>query len=146
MGEVLLRAEFARRGLSPDCVRSAGVAATDGAAAHPDAVRVAPEFGVRLESHRARRMTRDLVEGADLLVLMDELNAAILLDRFPEAVSRVVLLGAFESDRRPFGDQIPDPFGEGVASVRSSYVRISRCAAALADEIAALVKSPATAP
>ena len=52
-------------------VGSAGTAASDGAPASPPSRDVARRAGLDLEGHRSRRLNRDLLAAADLVLLMD---------------------------------------------------------------------------
>jgi low molecular weight protein-tyrosine phosphatase len=71
IAEGLLRRALERR-LDDDApaVGSAGTIAVDGAPAMPESVEAARERGVDIETHAARRLTPDLIDGADLIVGM----------------------------------------------------------------------------
>ncbi|MBY5163606.1 hypothetical protein [Salsipaludibacter albus] len=69
-------------------VASAGVAARDGAPAVNDSVRIASDWGVDLSTHRARRLDRDLVDAADLVVTMETGHLADVLRLVPSALPR----------------------------------------------------------
>ena len=131
MAEALLIAQT--RSLdTPTCrVLSAGLHAKPGRESPPEALAVAPAFGVSLESHRAQLLTADLSAAADLLVVMDYENEAILLERFPDARNRLVFLGAFDGQpgRAPLA--IADPYGRGTEVVTVCYARLQRAVSGL---------------
>jgi protein-tyrosine-phosphatase/predicted ATP-grasp superfamily ATP-dependent carboligase len=128
MAEALLRASCAVS------VRSAGLDAINGRQADRRAVRIAPEFGVTLEQHMATRLTEDLVRQADIIFVMDGLNEAQLLHRFPEAAHKVQMLGAYAPSRL-CGYEIPDPFTGSEQDVRECYRTLAACVADVAAQL-----------
>ena len=99
---------------------SAGVHALPGKSADPRGVKVAREQGVDLSGHRATQLDAQIVEAADLLVVMDYLNEAEVVSRFPEAAGKVTLLGGFNAGR-PGNPAVPDPFNGDLDAVRTSF-------------------------
>jgi protein-tyrosine-phosphatase len=97
-------------------VKSAGVAATSGAPASEETLRVLRESGIELNGHRSRPITSDLVREAMLILAMTPVHREIILELFPEAAERVFLVGEFSND--PSIKEIPDPIGGG----RSAYI------------------------
>src|SRR3989454_7373089 len=69
LAESLLERALTERGLEVD-VTSAGTGAWDGAPASEGAYLVGLERGLDLSGHRARLLTRELVERADLILTM----------------------------------------------------------------------------
>lgn len=134
----ICRSPFAEHLLAAKCpqliVRSGGFQARDGDPAEPDAIRVAVEFGADLSAHRARRITREHVEWADLIVGMTGRHHKMVRDRWPEHAPKVRMLGDF-LDTPPHA--IADPWGCPEAEFRSVYrqirvatTRLSACLAA----------------
>ncbi len=111
-------------------VTSAGVRARAGRPADPMAIEVAGDFGLSLGRHQAQRVTQDMVGAADLIVVMDRRNEALLLADHPGAGDRVVLLGAFARDGDG-SDEIADPYQAPRATVASCFARIERAVQAL---------------
>ena len=102
MAEGLLRARFARRGRGS--VESAGIAALVGRPADPIAVALLAERGVDISGHRARQVTPDLLNAAELVLVMeaDQQHALEALSR--SARGRVHRIGRFG------GFDVPDPY------------------------------------
>jgi protein-tyrosine phosphatase len=98
MAAALFATSAAARRSPPVRVVSAGLFAVPGRPADPRALRAAVEAGSPLESHRAQLLTRPLVDSATVLFVMDRLNEAELVCRFPDAAGRTLLLGAFARD------------------------------------------------
>ena len=97
-------------------VESAGVAAQSGAPASPEAVTILKEAGIDISGHRSRAITSEMVREAMLILAMTRMHREIVLELFPDAGERVVLLGEFTGD--PSLRDIPDPIGGG----RSAYL------------------------
>ena len=92
-------------------VGSAGTAAGSGSPAQPHARAVARENGLDLEGHQSRRLTADVLAGADLVLLMDPADRARVegLDRDAAAVTYG--LAGFGSAEADSDIAVPDPFG-----------------------------------
>lgn len=133
----ICRSPFAERLLARDGsgleVRSAGFEAGDGAPAEPEAIRVAAEFGIDLSDHAARRMRREDVEWADLILGMTGRHHAMLRARWPERADRLRLLGDF-LPQAPYA--LADPWGCPPEVFRAVYARIERATAGLVGRIA----------
>jgi len=109
----------------PDTISvSAGTHAIDGRAADPRGVRVALELGVPLVQHRATLISADLIDAADLVLVMDRVNEAEILARFPVSRTKVQRLAAYLSN--PAGGDIADPYGGDEESVRAAFGRIEQ--------------------
>lgn len=123
LASAIARDVIARRGWSHVEVGSAGVAATAGSGAATNAVAVAAEAGLDLGEHRARPLTRKLVEWADLILAMGptHLFAAGKLG----GEDKSALLLEFAGSAEEGGIGIPDPFGGDVESYRQT-VRVLR--------------------
>ncbi len=69
MAEIVMRRDFEQRDGDVEVV-SAGTGAWDGASASEGAYLVALENGLDLSNHRARLLTREVVEHSDLILTM----------------------------------------------------------------------------
>ncbi|MBL4846550.1 MAG: aldehyde dehydrogenase family protein [Planctomycetes bacterium] len=124
MAEVLFRRHLAEHlGLDAEGlaaagwrIASAGVAAGQGGPAAEHAHTVALERGADLSAHLSQPVTRGLVDQADLLVPLTENHAYGILDRFPEAEQKLILLD-------PSG--VPDPFGGDLELYRQTADHIA---------------------
>jgi protein-tyrosine-phosphatase/predicted ATP-grasp superfamily ATP-dependent carboligase len=113
---------------------SAGTDVKAGRPADERAIRIAAEFGIDLKSHVAAPISQGALELADLVLVMDALNEARLLHRFPLAKGRLRLLGEFAP--RPLESyEIPDPYTGDEASIRQCYRIIDECVRALAERL-----------
>jgi protein-tyrosine-phosphatase len=124
LGHALLRHAVSERMLDLR-IESAGLAAVPGRSADPRARRAAELFGVSLEHHQAQPLTWSLIERSDAILVMDLLNEARLLARFPAAAKTVRLLG--EYDPQPGLLEIPDPYVRDEAVALRCFERVARC-------------------
>jgi len=113
MAAAIARHQAAEAGV-PLEAESAGTHALPGAPAAEEAVQVLREGGVELPEHRARLLTREMVEGADLVLTMTAAQAAYVRELAPEFADRVHTLGGFAGG----GEEVPDPIGLGIDAYR----------------------------
>jgi protein-tyrosine-phosphatase len=112
---------IARARLGPESgvtFESAGLYALDGAPATPHAQAAAAEAGVDLSAHRARSITRHIVEAADGIYVMTRSQAEALSFLGADPGDRVALLD-------PAGADIPDPYGGELDAYRTARDRIT---------------------
>jgi protein-tyrosine phosphatase len=123
MAEALARRKIARRlDIGDDEVESAGVliasagtSAYDGGDASEGAIRVMEERAIDLRGHRSRPLTREMIEGANLVVAMGPSHAATIARWWPELAGKVTLIDEAG---------IPDPIGGPVELYRECADRI----------------------
>ncbi len=95
-----------------------------------EAVTVARESGVDLTAHRSQLVTPQLLEAADLVLVMDSGQRRQIVALRGALAGRTVLLG--DLDPQPITRRaIPDPVDQPVEAFRASYARIERCTRAL---------------
>jgi protein-tyrosine phosphatase len=162
MGEALLRARLAERGLDAH-VHSAGTLAWGGPATG-NAVLAMRERGLVIEGHLSRALTDELVVGADLVLGMTRDHvwrasraAADALER-TFLVGELVRLGQQAGARAPgetvrawaarvaalrpdgpvgrVGDEVDDPIGEPIGTYRVTAERLDRDLSAVAALLA----------
>jgi protein-tyrosine phosphatase len=97
-------------------VISAGVSATTGDMAAPEAAAVVRELGGDLGTHRSRLLDKDLVQEADVIYCMTRKHQQAVLALAPDAAGRTFLLD-------PTGD-IPDPIGQNITVYRHTAEQI----------------------
>ncbi len=145
MSAAWLRSALQEQGVDDVTVASAGVSALDGKAADPDAAEAAPQFGISLEGHRARRVTADHIAAADAIFVMDHLNRVRLMRQFPEARGKTWMLGSLEPDAgrlAEHGGVIRDPYGQGRREAEACFAQIVPCLQELLRHLTAADRSP----
>jgi len=130
----LLERAVQSRGLTDVTVSSAGTGAWDGAPASEGAYLVALEGGLDLSGHRARLLTRELVEQADLILTMARHHRARVDELGGEG--KVFVLGEY-AGRDSNDCEVSDPFGGLIDVYRDTYAELDALAATVADRLAA---------
>lgn len=121
LAEAMLRGELASRGTTDIAVLSAGTGAWDGAPASEGAYLVGLEHELDLSAHRARLLTRDLVQQADLVLTMARHHRARVDELGGEG--RTHVLGEYAG--RAGGEaEVSDPFGGDLDLYRETYTQL----------------------
>lgn len=131
LAESLLERALKDRGLEVE-VSSAGTGAWDGAPASEGAYLVGLERGLDLSGHRARLLTRELVEEADLILTMARHHRARVDELGGEG--KVFVLGEYAGKG---GDEVSDPFGGDLEVYRDTAQELEAHVEAVADRLAA---------
>lgn len=134
MAEALLRKALEQQAPGGATVSSAGTHAEPGMLVPMAATRAAVPHGVSLDLHLPRSLTEALVRDADVVFVMDRSNEADVITRFAHAERRVVMLGAFATDRR-HGAIIPDPDNGTDEDLERCYARLAACVSAVSREL-----------
>ncbi|MCR3956313.1 MAG: low molecular weight protein arginine phosphatase [Gudongella sp.] len=106
MAEAILRAEAMRRSIGVE-VASAGIFAVDGDRASKGA-RMSMKDRGGLPEHRSRFLSDEIMEWADLVLVMTGSHKRNLLTRYPHLEDKVFLLYEFATGREV---DVDDPFG-----------------------------------
>jgi len=106
--------DLASRGVE---VVSAGIYASEGSWASPEAVIAASAFGADISAHRSRQLTTELIQSADLVFCMTDHHVEQAVGLAPRAASRIVRLD-------PRGD-VSDPIGGDVSEYRDTAAQIA---------------------
>jgi len=126
---------FLKKLLERDSLRgieigSAGLTALPGSPASFHSLRVALENSVSLEEHRARLVTAELIDQADLILVMEPGHRQQLVDRHPQASDKIYLLRHFAR----YGSRergIHDPYGLNLEAYRFCFEDIKECVESL---------------
>ena len=96
-------------------VASAGAFAIDGMPATREAQTILQEAGIEAAAHRSRRLTREMIEEADLILVMESFHAEHILQEVPSARGKVHLLksyGLARGETAAGHPGIQDPIGK----------------------------------
>ena len=121
LAAALLDRALAQRGIDGIEVGSAGTGAWDGAPVSEGAYLVGLERGLDLSAHRARLLTRELVEDADLILTMARHHRARVDELGGE--SRVFVLGEY-AGREGDEAEVSDPFGGNLEVYRDTCAEL----------------------
>jgi len=111
---------------------SAGLLALPGNSVTFLAQKVAVEHGVDLSGHKAKRLSQNLVDRADLILVMEKTHKDELIADFPEATDKTFLLHRFSC----YGSRnrgIADPYGLQYDAYRFCYLDIEDAVSGLVD-------------
>ncbi len=121
LAAALLQRALAQRGIDGLEVASAGTGAWDGAPVSEGAYLVGLERGLDLSAHRARLLTRELVEEADLILTMARHHRARVDELGGEG--HVFVLGEY-AGREGDAAEVSDPFGGDLEVYRDTCVEL----------------------
>jgi protein-tyrosine-phosphatase len=124
LAEMLLRHEVEVQSIPNISVSSAGLFAYPGNRADPQMVEYLNNKGIAAEPHDARQISKEDVDWADLILVMEKEQKEMIEDMWPEAEGRVELLGGYSSGG-PIADDIVDPFGMSLYHYRVSQAQIT---------------------
>jgi protein-tyrosine-phosphatase len=103
----VFREQLVRDGRNTDwLVNSAGTWTSSGLPALAEARELAASFGVDLAAHRTRSVDKELLEEADVILVMESGHKESLQTEFPFTRSKVYLLAQVVEG---VADDIPDP-------------------------------------
>ena len=121
LAEALLLRELKTRGIENVKAVSAGTGAWDGAPASEGAYLVGLEHGLDLSGHRARLLTRDMVQQAELILTMARHHRARVHELGGEG--RTHVLGEYAGRTGPEAE-VSDPFGGDLELYRGTYIEL----------------------
>lgn len=133
LAEALLVRTLKERGIEGVLVSSAGTGAWDGAPASEGAYLVGLERGLDLSGHRARLLTRELVEDADLILTMARHHRARVDELGGDG--RVFVLGEF-AGRSGDDAEVSDPFGGDLEVYRETCAELEALITAVVERLA----------
>lgn len=113
---------------------SAGLLALPGNSATFLAQKVAAEYGVDMDGHKAKRISRELVDWSDLVLVMEKSHKDELMADFPEATEKTFLIRRFAR----FGSRnrgVADPYGLQYDAYRFCYLDIEDAILGLLDHL-----------
>lgn len=111
-------------------VSSAGLAARVGEPMEPDARLVLEEKEVVVDGFKARQITSDIIDEADLILVMENKHVKDVLGIASHARGKVFLLGKWQSER-----EIKDPYRQGKAAFVHAHALIEDAVCAWAQRL-----------
>ncbi len=132
LAAALLQRALTERGIEGMDVSSAGTGAWDGAPVSEGAYLVGLERGLDLSAHRARLLTRELIEAADLVLTMARHHRARVDELGGEG--RVFVLGEY-AGREGDEAEVSDPFGGDLEVYRDTCVELEALIEAAVERI-----------
>jgi len=119
---------LAERGWHHVSVDSAGAAAAEGAPASAHAMAIAAEQGFSLDGHSSKELTPELLDWADLILVMTPTQFEMVARL---GYSAKVALATDFIEGVGSGQAIRDPFGGDIEAYRETYEQLRRAAESL---------------
>ena len=124
MAEGILRSLLAEKGIEDIQVESAGIGAMDGMTATPFAIEVAAHWGIDIKGHRAKHLTRAMINEADLILAMAPEHVAFISRKNPAASKKTFLIKAFPEPFSPSQEGVADPIGGMLTDYHNTYMEL----------------------
>lgn len=112
MAMALMRKRLKDPGLLNWTIDSAGTWATDGIEATENAILTVQEMGLDITPHRSRRVTQEMMDNYDLILVMVANHKEPLLLEFPEYGHKVYLLSEMVGEAWDVEDPVGQPLEE----------------------------------
>lgn len=132
LAEAVLKRMAEDAGRSDIEVSSAGTQAWDGSPASDGSMLVGMERGLDLAAHRSRQLTTEMLEEADLVLVMAPSHLAQAREMHPPA--NVHLLGGYVAGGGN-ASTVQDPFGGDLAAYRETADDIEREMQGILDKL-----------
>ena len=124
MAERILKGHLKKRAENPVHVSSAALLDMKGADGDPAAAELLEENGYDGSEHRSSFLTDRQIAWADLILVMEESQRRLVLDRFPEAAGRIRLLKSYSENYSESDPDIQDPYRMSIYHYRVCFSEI----------------------
>ena len=121
--------QIQKQNLNQIIVDSAGVKAKSGTRSTETAVNAALLFGVKLNEHRAKELTYNQLQKADIIFVMEPWQSKFIESKHREFSGKIALLSLYDRGNKfkLWGWKkynIEDPYGKSLETYRKCYERI----------------------
>lgn len=124
VAEYILRVKLEKRKINNVMAFSAGLLDMRRQPPPREMVKIAMDFGVNMENHRSKTITREAIENASLVFTMEEFHRNKVHELLPNHRQKVFVLSLFDSKFN--GMNINDPLGMSFYHYRYCFDRIDR--------------------
>ena len=124
MAEGILKHLLKKEGVDSVLVESAGTMAPEGMAPTNNALLAMVERGLDISGHRARTLTKEMVEDSDLIFVMEKAHQRFVEHMVPSAREKVFLLKAYRANGEK--REVEDPIGGDLEVYRNAYDELER--------------------
>jgi len=130
LAERLFKYELTRNQLHGIHAASAGILDYSGMPADPVMVNYLTEMHIPAGDHLSRTISREDVEWADRIFVMENRHSEFIMERWPDAALKVERLGRYLSPEQP-EDDIIDPYGKSPQHYRVVQSQIAQAVESL---------------
>lgn len=124
LAEILLKNESEQLKTDRISVASAGLYAYPGNPPDSKMVEYLSKMGITAKNHEARQITKQGMDWADLILVMEKEHKTVLKEMWPGIGDKVKRLGRFISEDQKT-DDIVDPFGRSPYHYRLAQAQIT---------------------
>jgi protein-tyrosine phosphatase len=124
LAEILLKNEIETLKAEDISVTSAGLSAFPGTPPDSHMVDYLSTLGIPTKNHEARQVTKQDVDWADLILVMERQHEFMMKKLWPRAGGKIKRLGGFISEDQNT-DDIVDPFGRSPYHYRLAQAQIT---------------------
>lgn len=114
---------------------SAGVIASNGLPASPNAIKVMAEEGIDISTHQTLPLTKDLVEKADIIFVMTQWHKLEVIGLLEKPGKEVYLVKEFAEKPSNNNLDIQDPIGKPVEVYRQCRDALKECVPGIVKKI-----------
>lgn len=111
MAKALLEKALKEKNRDDVEVLSAGIMMLEGLSATEEVKQLLGKEGIDVSAHRSQRVTRNMIKGSDIILVMEKLHEKRILQLVPEAKNRLFLLKEFAKINNNNNLDIADPIG-----------------------------------
>lgn len=133
MAEYLLQERLALLGEESILTESAGTIAGEGNRAAQDAIDTMAVYGINMSAHRARRLTGEMIDTADFVVVMEKYHYDSVVSLRPGAGVKTVMMGKFLAGQEEA--DIFDPYGGSSEAFIEVLEMLRQATFAMADDL-----------
>ncbi|MDZ4805262.1 MAG: hypothetical protein SGI90_10410 [Candidatus Eisenbacteria bacterium] len=124
MAEGLIRVRLSARAAEFATVGSAGIAAVPGVPASSHSVEACRRHEIDISAHRSRPLTKEMIDEADLILVMEGHHRAAILMAERSAADRTFLISEFAAENAARGTGINDPIGQDMDAYLDVFRRL----------------------
>lgn len=132
MAKAMLEKKLKEKGRDDVEVSSAGLMMISGLGASAETKEVLRQEGIDVSGHHSQRLTKEMLDKSDIILVMERVHEERILQSHPEAKGRLFLLREFArvADNKL---DIPDPIGRSGDFYRTTFSSIKESIERIAD-------------
>ncbi|MDN3652642.1 low molecular weight protein-tyrosine-phosphatase [Thalassotalea ponticola] len=102
-------------------VSSAGIGALQEHGIEPHMVSLLEQHGYNGQNHSARQISHSMVNDADLILVMEKKHQQLLMQKYPAASGKIMLLGKWHND-----EEVADPYKKSQEAFNHAFTLIDK--------------------
>jgi protein-tyrosine-phosphatase len=133
MAEAIMKKRLKEKKSGGVSVASAALIDMKGRATDPAALKILEENGIPAESRPSMLLTVEMVERADVIAVMEQVQRGELCEKYPDAEGKTVLLKSFMKGFQGYEADIRDPHGLTTYHYRLCFAELSAAVSGMVD-------------